>query len=110
MLVVDDLPDASLTDALMNRIDTEWVSRGSCADLDITEQQAFFVGAGTALPEEYMMMCRACPVRVECLTYCVTAPVEKGFQGGMSPTVRRKLRVEEIPALVERERPNNTTT
>jgi WhiB family redox-sensing transcriptional regulator len=37
-------------------------------------------------------VCRACPVRGECLAYAMDAPIDHGIWGGMTERERRRYR------------------
>ena len=66
------------------------------ASCQTTDADLFFpVGtAGGAIEqiEAAKLVCNACPVRVECLTFALRTNQEAGIWGGTSEDERRKLR------------------
>src|SRR5579872_582424 len=68
-------------------MDTEWMSRGRCKDL---EPAVFFpsdwVGVQVA-----QRICAECTVRSECLEYALVNRVDHGVWGGASERERRRI-------------------
>lgn len=71
-----------------------WLDDAACADLPI---EAFFVQAGHIIDEEVLNVCRACPVRLDCLkhAYNPNLSITGGYFGGLSPGQRREMSLEE---------------
>lgn len=71
-----------------------WLDNIACADQPI---EAFFVQAGHIIDEEVLNVCRACPVRVDCLKHAYNEDlnITGGYFGGMSPGQRREMSLEE---------------
>jgi WhiB family redox-sensing transcriptional regulator len=65
----------------------DWEDSAACrgGDADV-----FFASGGT---QEYRAkaVCRACPVRFECLAYALKHRVEHGVWGGLTDRERRKV-------------------
>lgn len=78
--------------------DLAWLRHVACADLEIKD---FFVEAGHIIDEEVLNLCRACPVRVECIRHAYRQDVTGGYFGGLSPGQRRDLDVDEALAFAE---------
>lgn len=74
-----------------------WLDRAACAGLPI---ESFFVQAGHVIDEEVLNVCRACPVRFDCLkhAYNPTLNITGGYFGGMSPGQRREMNFEQAVA------------
>lgn len=70
--------------------DLEWQERALCAQ---TDPEAFFPekGGGTRQAKQ---VCRACPVRPECLEYALANDERFGVWGGLSERERRKPRTK----------------
>lgn len=70
-----------------------WRNRAACRD---TDPDLFFpVGSTGSAAEEIRAakaLCRACPVREECLEFAFEANQEAGIWGGTSEDERRKMR------------------
>jgi WhiB family redox-sensing transcriptional regulator len=68
--------------------DQDWRALARCAEID--PDLWFAVGA-----REHKLakkVCRACPVRTECLEYAMDVPVDHGIWGGMTERERRRYR------------------
>lgn len=66
---------------------TEWMTGALCAQVG---GGPFFPGkGGTSGPAK--RVCRACPVRAECLAYALAEGLTHGVWGGMSPNERRAI-------------------
>jgi WhiB family redox-sensing transcriptional regulator len=64
-----------------------WARRGACASSD---PDLFFPAYGrTSIAAK--RLCRACPVRSECLEYALEAPEESGIWGGLDEAERKSL-------------------
>lgn len=74
----------------------EWRDFALCAE---TDPEAFFPEKG-ASTREARQVCRACPVRAECLEYALDHHERFGIWGGLSERERRKLTAarESVPA------------
>lgn len=84
----------------MTRPDADWMTQAACRG---TDTAVFFpeipVGAGAVIMDRLYAtakaFCRLCPVREQCLAYCL--PFEKetgrrdGMYGGTTPQQRAKL-------------------
>lgn len=62
----------------------------------------FFVAAGHSISEEQLHQCQACPVRTQCLTWAYSQDADFGFFGGLSPTTRALVPLEEMLRRIER--------
>lgn len=67
-----------------------WLDDAACRDLDIND---FFVQAGHIISEDVLNVCRACPVRRDCVrhSYDESLNVTGGYFGGLSPGQRREM-------------------
>ncbi|RJL21236.1 WhiB family transcriptional regulator [Bailinhaonella thermotolerans] len=72
-----------------------WLPRRACRRLSGADIVRFFVDAGQAIAPEDEAMCRACPVREECLTRAYAQGLESGYFGGMSPGQRSRMTLRE---------------
>ena len=66
---------------------TEWASQGRCRGMD---PQVFFPTDGVGV-QEAAEICRACPVRRECLEYALVNRIQHGVFGGVSERGRERL-------------------
>ena len=64
----------------------EWPSQGACRGED---PDALFVQG--AAQQQAKVVCRACPVRSECLAHALDTHTEFGVWGGMTERERRQL-------------------
>ncbi|GAA2653452.1 WhiB family transcriptional regulator [Nonomuraea recticatena] len=64
-----------------------WWSLAACAGSD---PDLFYPPHGAASPEA-MRICRACPVRTECLIHCLLHGETYGIWGGTTEAERRKI-------------------
>lgn len=67
-----------------------WTDSALCAEVDA---ELFFPEKGGST-KEAKRVCRACPVRAECLGYALKFPLIKGIWGGLSEEERERLREE----------------
>lgn len=71
-----------------------WADLALCAE---TDPEAFFPEKGGST-REAKKVCRACPVRAECLEYALVTDQRFGIWGGLSERERRRLkRGEPVP-------------
>lgn len=71
----------------------DWRHRAACKD----EDPELFFPVGTSGPAllqiaEAKMVCRRCPVNVECLRWALASGQDAGVWGGMSEDERRALK------------------
>lgn len=66
-----------------------WVEDALCAQ---TDPEAFYPDSALSGAPEAKAVCRACPVRLECLTHALEADEMHGIWGGLSSTERRRLK------------------
>lgn len=78
--------------------DSLWMKRRGCADLSINDM---FVSTGRMLDPEVEDVCRRCPVRAQCVVRAYTMNATKGYFGGLSPSARKRMTVEEAVAFVQ---------
>ena len=89
-----------------------WVAFAACAGRPVED---FFVSAGKSASPEVLAVCRACPVRRDCVVHAYTGgvddkPVKSGYFGGLSPDQRKKLSLEKALALVDSESLEQSST
>lgn len=67
-----------------------WLDDAACRELPV---ESFFVQAGHVIDEEVLNVCRACPVRSDCLSHAYDPKlnITGGYFGGMSPGQRRTM-------------------
>lgn len=70
------------------RLDVNWWASAACATVG---GDLWFPKVG-APADDAKLVCRGCPVRVECLEYAVSRPELEGVWGGASYRERRDLR------------------
>ena len=75
-----------------------WLKDAACRGSDLN---LFFVNAGMSLSDEAAAMCASCPVRRECVTHAYSLGLSAGYFGGLSPSQRRALSLEEALDKVE---------
>lgn len=68
----------------------EWVERALCAEVD---PELFYPERGGSVAPA-ISICRACPVRAECLAYAMERDDLWGVWGGVSEQGRKKARRE----------------
>ncbi len=68
-------------------MDTEWMARGRCRDLD---PAIFFPNDGVGV-QAAQRICAECPVKAPCLEYALVNRVDHGVWGGASERERRRL-------------------
>lgn len=80
-----------LVESLKNG-DTGWQQLALCAE---TDPDAFFPeeGGSQRIPKN---ICKDCPVRVRCLEYAIRNNETHGVWGGLSPSERQKLRLQQF--------------
>ena len=66
----------------------DWRAYAACAKSD----PDLFVAAGAIEHKLAKRVCRACPVRKECLAYAMDEPVDHGIWGGLTERERRRYR------------------
>ncbi len=96
---------AALVQALKSHAhDPLWRDRAVCAQ---TDPEAFFPEKGSS-NEAAMSVCRACPVRIDCLSYAIGSDTaEHGIWGGTTArhrtTIRKDMRMP-APQSIEKAR------
>jgi WhiB family redox-sensing transcriptional regulator len=75
-------------------LDQNWRALASCAQID----PDLFFAVGAREHKQAKKICRACPVRRECLAYAMDEPVDHGIWGGMTERERRRYRRQAGPA------------
>jgi WhiB family transcriptional regulator, redox-sensing transcriptional regulator len=68
-------------------MDTEWMARGRCKDMDPT---VFFPSDGVGV-QAAQRICNECEVRTPCLAYALANRVDHGVWGGTSERERKRL-------------------
>jgi WhiB family redox-sensing transcriptional regulator len=68
--------------------DQDWRAHGACAKTD----PDLFFAVGALEHKQAKLVCRTCPVRRECLSYAMDAPVDHGIWGGLTERERRRYR------------------
>jgi WhiB family transcriptional regulator, redox-sensing transcriptional regulator len=81
--------------------DLQWITRIACSDVDPSK---FFVATGHSLAESEEALCRACPVRRQCVERAYRLNIRPGYFGGLSPSYRERNSLEEAIALLDSER------
>ncbi|MDQ3877780.1 MAG: WhiB family transcriptional regulator [Actinomycetota bacterium] len=69
-------------------VDQDWRAMGLCAGGD----PDLWFSVGAFEHKQAKMICRRCPVKRQCLTYAMEAPVDHGIWGGMTERERRRHR------------------
>ena len=69
-------------------LDQDWRAAARCSQFD----PDLFFAPGAIEHKEAKRICRDCPVRVECLRYAMSTPVDHGIWGGMTERERRRHR------------------
>jgi WhiB family redox-sensing transcriptional regulator len=74
-------------------LDAHWTAESACLELD---PELFFPvgekGAAVAQMEHARAICRACPVRTQCLQLALQLDAQHGMWGGMTPLERNRIR------------------
>jgi hypothetical protein len=83
-----------------NSPDFEWVRHATCGNLELGELDRFFVEAGRSLSADTVLMCKRCPVRVDCLDHAYRHDISGGYFGGISPSKRKALSHSEARQLI----------
>lgn len=68
--------------------DEDWRAGGLCAESD----PDLWFAVGAMEHKAAKSICRKCPVRAECLSYAMDAPIDHGIWGGLTERERRKAR------------------
>ncbi len=68
--------------------DQDWRSQAICAKTD----PDLWFSPGAVEHREAKRICRDCPVRSQCLSYAIEAPVDHGVWGGLTERERRRQR------------------
>ena len=87
----------------------EWMLKAHCVDMDLN---IFFPGPGrigAADTKKAMAICRACPVRSECLAYALEHPDMAGVWGGTSHRERVRMLKAATPARYSARQPTKET-
>jgi WhiB family redox-sensing transcriptional regulator len=85
----------------------DFLAEGLCAQ---TDPEAFYPEFGHS-PIPGKRVCRACPVRAECLEYALTHDERFGVWGGLTAQERAKLRRHRaLPTRVQRARSDKRVT
>lgn len=75
-------------DDLFTAVEQEWQDQALCAQ---TDPEAFFPEKGGST-REAKRICKACPVRDECLEFALEHDERFGIWGGLSDRERRRLK------------------
>lgn len=75
----------------------KWLDDIACAELDLDD---FFVAAGHTISENVLNVCRRCPVRRQCVEHSYRREIDAGYLGGLSPSQRRQLSLDEALAFI----------
>lgn len=75
--------------------DLPWLRDAACRKLELERLDLFFVDAGRTLSKEGKAICGRCPVRSACLSHAYHHEISGGYFGGLSPTKRRELTLDE---------------
>lgn len=87
MKVVSDVSASTVA------VDQDWRAGGLCSGAD----PDLFFAVGALEHKQAKRICRACPVRQECLTYAMESPVDHGIWGGLTERERRRWRRQAGP-------------
>lgn len=68
--------------------DQDWRGLGSCAGTD----PDLWFAVGAMEHKRAKRICASCPVREQCLSYAMDAPVDHGVWGGLTERERRRYR------------------
>lgn len=69
-------------------VDQDWRAEASCSK---TDPELWFA-VGALEHKRAKNICRDCPVRRQCLSYAMDAPVDHGIWGGLTERERRRFR------------------
>lgn len=94
-----------LDELIENTPDLPWLQQAACGDLALEQLDLFFVDAGRSIAASTVAMCRACPVRRDCLDHAYEHEITSGYFGGMSPGRRRILSHAEAIAEIANDPP-----
>ncbi len=72
----------------LDTVDQNWRAHASCAGMD----PDLFFAAGAIEHKLAKRICRGCPVRRQCLSYAMDAPIDHGVWGGLTERERRRYR------------------
>lgn len=79
-----------------------WLDDVACVDLELDD---FFVAAGHTISENVLNVCRRCPVRVQCVEHSYKREIDAGYLGGLSPSQRRQLSLDEALEFIAGDEP-----
>lgn len=79
-----------------------WLNDAACADLELDD---FFVAAGHTISESVLNICRSCPVRRECVEHVYQRDLDSGYFGGLSPSQRRSMSLEQALVFIKKDPP-----
>ena len=69
-------------------LDQDWRAEGLCAQIN----PDLFFAVGAVEHKQAKRICRACPVREQCLSYAMDSPIDHGIWGGLTERERRRWR------------------
>lgn len=88
----------ALANLIENTQEAVWLREAACGDLGTDALDMFFVDAGKSLSKEAVALCERCPVRADCLAHAYHQDIAGGYFGGISPSKRRRLTLDEALA------------
>jgi WhiB family redox-sensing transcriptional regulator len=91
---------SELATFLENTPTMDWLDQAVCAQMEIGD---FFVEAGHTISQDVLNVCRACPVRVQCVEHAYRSNISGGYFGGISPGQRRVLSLQKAKEFIERD-------
>jgi WhiB family redox-sensing transcriptional regulator len=91
---------SDLATFLENAPSMDWLREASCATMEIGD---FFVEAGHTISQDVLNVCRACPVRLQCVEHSYASQIAGGYFGGISPGQRRQMTIEDAKAFIDRD-------
>lgn len=80
----------------------KWLDEAACEDLELDD---FFVAAGHTISEVVLDICRSCPVRSNCVEHVYRRELDSGYFGGLSPSQRRSMDLEQALDFVKKDPP-----
>jgi len=72
--------------------DLSWLDKCHCGQLELSD---FFVPAGRTISEHALKVCRSCPARREEIIFAYARGISQGYAGGLSPSQRATLTLEQ---------------
>jgi hypothetical protein len=83
-----------------------WLPQAACARMSLAD---FFTSPGRAARANVIEVCRACPVRRECLVHAYTRGVnengiDSGYFGGLSAGQRKNFSLDEALVYIEKDK------